>query len=294
MSIQPPTTAHRSSENDNDHGSNAPPDGWLAQARHLLVDLDGTLVRQNEAIAGAAELLAHFHDRYAIVSNNSTHTAQGLAERLRRLGLRVPAARIVLAGELAVRQMVQQHPGARVLLVASPALQRFAQAEGCTLVRTDADFVLLALDMHFSHARLATAANELLRGARLVATNADATHPGPQGRVVPETGALLAAVVAASGVQPWRVIGKPAPLLFEEGLRRLGAEPQRTVVVGDNPLTDAAGAERLGMRCLLVGHAPGAVAASVAGLLASEAGAPQYRLSESTSKVWRSVRTEVS
>jgi HAD superfamily hydrolase (TIGR01450 family) len=271
---------------------------WLAQARHLLVDLDGTLVRQQEAIDGAAELLAHFHDRYAIVSNNSTHTAEGLSLRLRRLGLRVPPGRIVLAGELAVLQMAQQHPTARVLMAASPALQRYARAQGCQLVQAEADFVLLALDMHFSHARLAIIANELLRGAKLVATNADATHPGPQGRVVPETGALLAAVVAASGMQPWRVIGKPAPLLFEEGLRRLGARPESTVVVGDNPLTDAEGAARLGMACLLVGHAPGAVALTVGGLLqpsplAPEA-APQYRLSESTSKVWRSVRTEVS
>jgi 4-nitrophenyl phosphatase len=273
---------------------------WLTQARHLLVDLDGTLVRQQEAIDGAAELLAHFHDRYAIVSNNSTHTAQGLALRLRRLGLRVPPGRIVLAGELAVRQLAQQHPGARVLLIGSQALQRFARAEGCDLVQANADFVLLALDMHFSHARLALAANELLRGARLMVTNADATHPGPQGRVVPETGALLAALVAASGVQPWRVIGKPAPLLFEEGLRRLGAEPETTVVIGDNPLTDAEGAARLGMACLLVGQAPGAVAPTVAGLfrpsspVASPEESPQYLLSESTSKVWRNVRTEVS
>lgn len=271
---------------------------WPTRARHLLVDLDGTLVRQQEAIDGAAALLAHFHDRYAIVSNNSTHTAQGLAKRLGRLGLRVPPGRIVLAGELAVRQLAQQHPGARVLLIGSPALQRFARAEGCDLVQESADFVLLALDMHFSHARLAVVANELLRGARLIATNADATHPGPQGRVVPETGALLAAVIAASGQQPWRVIGKPAPLLFEEGLRRLGAEPGSTVVVGDNPLTDAEGAARLGMACLLVGQAPGAVAPTVAGLFRPSAAAreetPQYRLSESTSKVWRSVRTEVS
>lgn len=301
------TPAHR----DGGSSSNiALADSALAQARHLLVDLDGTLVRQQEAIDGAAELLAHFHDRYAIVSNNSTHTAQGLALRLRRLGLRVPPGRIVLAGELAVRQLAQRHPGARVLLMASPALQRFAQSQGCRLVQADADFVLLALDMQFNHARLALVANELLRGARLVATNADATHPGPRGRVVPETGALLAAVTAASGVQPWRVIGKPAPLLFEEGLRRLGAVPQRTVVIGDNPLTDAEGAARLGMVCLLVGHAPGAVAPSVAGLLRGAApsapAAPtapgtalheeplQYRLSDSTSKVWRSVRTEVS
>jgi len=279
----------------------APANGeWLTQARHLLVDLDGTLVRQQEAIDGAAELLAHFHDRYAIVSNNSTHTAQGLALRLRRMGLRVPPGRIVLAGELAVRQLAQQHPGARVLLIGSPSLHRFARAEGCELVQANADFVLLALDMHFSHARLALAANELLRGARLMVTNADATHPGPQGRVVPETGALLAAVLAASGVQPWRTIGKPAPLLFEEGLRRLGAEPASTVVVGDNPLTDAEGAARLGMACLLVGQAPGAVAPTVAGLfrrsspVAAPEESPQYLLSESTSKVWRSVRTEVS
>jgi HAD superfamily hydrolase (TIGR01450 family) len=273
-------------------------DARLARARHLLVDLDGTLVRQQEPIAGAAELLAHFDGRYAIVSNNSTHTAPGLSQRLRRLGLRVPPERIVLAGELAVRQLAREHPGARVLLAASPALQRFARSLGCQQVQADADFVLLALDMHFSHARLALVVNELLRGARLVVSNADATHPGPQGRVVPETGALLAAVVAASGVQPWRVIGKPAPLLFEEGLRCLGARAEDTVVVGDNPLTDAEGAARLGMACVLVGQASGAVAPSVAGLLAepveTAAALSQYRLSDSTSKVWRSVRTEVS
>jgi len=282
------------------HKTPAVTDARLARARHLLVDLDGTLVRQQEAIAGAAELLKHFEGRYAIVSNNSTHTAPGLAQRLRRLGLRVPAERIVLAGELAVRQLVSEQPGARVMMVASPALQRYARSLGCDLVQSDADFVLLALDMQFSHARLALAVNELLRGAQLVASNADATHPGPHGRVVPETGALLAAVVAASGVRPLRVTGKPAPLLFEEGLRCLGARAEDTVVVGDNPLTDAEGAGRLGMACVLVGQAPGAVAPSVAGLFASSGPAQpveetaQYRLSESTSKVWRSVRTEVS
>lgn len=298
MSMNPPTPRTPAG-----HGSRGGvvTDARLARARHLLVDLDGTLVRQQEPIAGAAELLAHFDGRYAIVSNNSTHTAPGLAQRLRRLGLRVPPERIVLAGELAVRQLAREHPAARVLLAASPALQRLARSLGCQQVQAGADFVLLALDMHFSHARLALVVNELLRGARLIVSNVDATHPGPQDRVVPETGALLAAVVAASGVQPWRVIGKPAPLLFEEGLRCLGACAEDTVVVGDNPLTDAEGAARLGMACVLVGQASGAVARSVAGLFAAPvepieaAGAPsQYRLSDSTSKVWRSVRTEVS
>jgi hypothetical protein len=45
-----------------------------------------------------------------------------------------------------------------------------------------------------------------------------------------------------------------------------GRGAETTVVIGDNPLTDAEGAARLGMACLLVGQAPGAVAPTVAGL----------------------------
>lgn len=266
-----------------DGPSRALADARLARARHLLVDLDGTLVRQQELIAGAAELLAHFDGRYAIVSNNSTHTAPGLAQRLHGLGLAVSPDRIVLAGELAVRQLVREHPDARVLLVASSALQDFARLAGCTLVEADADFILLALDMDFSYARLALIANELRRGARLIVSNADSAHPGPQGSVVPETGALLAAVLTASGVKPWRVIGKPEPLLFEEGLRCMGARADDTVVVGDNALTDAEGAARLGMTCLLVGPAQGAVASSVAGLLAGAAEMPRAHRAHASS-----------
>ncbi|MEZ5664573.1 MAG: HAD-IIA family hydrolase [Burkholderiaceae bacterium] len=266
----------------------------LAQARHLLIDLDGTLIRQHEPIRGAAELLERFQDRFAIVSNNSTHTAASLSRRLRRQGLRVPPDRIVLAGELAVRQLARTEPDARVLAVTSPVIHRLARAHDCHLVQADADVVLLALDTHFNHARLALVANELRQGARLIVSNTDSTHPGANGHLVPETGALLAAVMAASGEQPWRVIGKPEPLLFEEAMRRLGASPGHTLVIGDNAQTDGIGAARLGLRCLLVGDSPTAVAPSVAGLLGLPESPDQYRLSDSTSNVRRSVLTEVS
>lgn len=265
----------------------------LAQARHLLIDLDGTLIREDEPLPGARELLAQFRDRYVIVSNNSTHTAEGVARRLSRMGLKVAPEHIVLAGELAVAHMRREHPHARILLAGSPALLRHAFSRGCELVKAEAEFVLLALDPFFNRARLALMANELRRGARLVVSNSDDNHPGPAGTVVPETGALMAALVSASGVQPWRVIGKPGPLLFEEGLRRLGAAPAGTLVIGDNPATDALGAAQLGMACLLVGSHPRAEAPTLAALL-REARPPQYRLSDSTSKVLRSVLTDLS
>lgn len=267
----------------------------LLQASHLIVDLDGTLIREDEPIDGAADLLARFRDRYVIVSNNSTHTARGVAQRLARLGLKVPRTRIVLAGEQTIAYMQREHPEARIYLSGSAALRRHALASGCELVRSGAEFVVLALDAHFNHRRLGCIVNALRDGARLVVSNVDATHPGPGGRLVPETGALLAAVTVASGVQPWRAIGKPGPLLLQEGLRRLGSRPEHTLVIGDNPDTDGLGAHRMGMPCVLVGHEPGA--SCLDGLLADAralAVQRQYRFEDSTSKVLRSVLTDLS
>ena len=230
----------------------------LSRTRHLLLDLDGTLILQDETVEGATELLSRFDGRFAIVSNNSTHTAASMALRLRRMGLRVPSARIVLAGETAVRLVCREFPGARVMLIGSQAIRRFALAQGCRLAETEVDVVLLALDMRFSYQRLSAIVHALQQGARLVVANGDLTHPGPNGTRVPETGSLLASVRAASGTDPLLVVGKPAPLLFEEGLRQLGAAPDDVVVLGDNPATDGDGAARLGLPCILVGPVGGA------------------------------------
>jgi HAD superfamily hydrolase (TIGR01509 family) len=63
-----------------------------------------------------------------------------------------------------------------------------------------------------------------------------------------------------------RVIGKPEPLMFEAALRRFGSTPERAVMIGDNPLTDGAGANRIGMASILVG--PLGHYASIADLVA--------------------------
>jgi 4-nitrophenyl phosphatase len=240
--------------------------GWW-RARHFLLDLDGTLVRQCIAVPGAAELLERVAGRYAVVSNNSTHTAAGLSRVLGRIGLRIPARRIVLAGEHTLHLMAQASPGARIRLVASAALRRRAYDLGCQLVEREPEIVVLARDESFTYAKLTAIVNELRGGARLVVANPDLSHPAHGGGLVPETGALMHAVVACSGVQPEQVIGKPGDMLFREGLRRLQARAPDTLMIGDNPCTDALGATRIGMRCVLVGPASQAHAASLAALL---------------------------
>jgi HAD superfamily hydrolase (TIGR01450 family) len=242
---------------------------WTAERPAVILDLDGTLMREEEPMDGAAEMLRAYHDRYVIVSNNSTHTAVQLARRLRRAGLAVEPDRLVLAGELTIRYLRSRHPRARVLLCASAGLKRYAAQSGCQLVEEDADIVALALDKRFSYAQLERITQALARGAQFVVSNADANHPGPGARLVPQTGALMQAVMVASGCSPAHVVGKPGLAMFEEGLRRLGRPREEVVVIGDNPGTDALGAVRAGLRYLLVGDGDHADAATLAELMQS-------------------------
>ncbi|MCC6532448.1 MAG: HAD-IIA family hydrolase [Burkholderiales bacterium] len=223
-----------------------------ASIEACVIDLDGTLTVGEGLTRGAAELLAATRGAFVVLSNNSSHSPAGLADELARLGLRVAAERIVLAGAETVRLLAAEQPGARVMLIASPVLERLATHAGLVSIDEQPDFVVLARDERFSYERLARAANALRRGAQLIAANADLTHPGPDGTIVPETGALFAALRACCPDIACRVIGKPEPCLFMQALRILGTRPERTLVIGDNPATDGLGAKRSGMPFLRV------------------------------------------
>ncbi len=216
-------------------------------ARAFLVDLDGTLIHGRTLLPGALDLLHWVRNRFAVVSNDAEHTPRQMALMLQRLGVDVPESRIVLAGATTIDLLASEQPRARVLLLASAALQRYAVRAGLRLADETPDVVVIARDRRFSFARLAKAANAVRGGAALVATNPDRSHPGPGGTVVPETGALLSAVLSCVGPVPHRVIGKPEPALFLAGLARLGADAANAVVIGDNPETDGLGAKRLGI-----------------------------------------------
>lgn len=245
----------------------ASPTSWITQTKGLILDLDGTLISGHEVLPGARELLERWHERYIVVSNNSTHTAQSLAQQLQAQGLPISASHLVLAGEQALRYIAQHYPRHTLLLCASTALHSLATELGMKLVTRDADMVLLTRDRQFSYETLQLLVEELSHGATLMVSNADLTHPGPEGLPTPETGALLQAVQACLPHIQARILGKPQSMLFEEGLKRLGLPLNEVTVIGDNAATDALGAVRLGLGYLLVGGSPHADAPNVGALL---------------------------
>lgn len=227
-------------------------------ARGFLVDLDGTLICGGAPLPWARNLVERLHGRFVVLSNDAEHTPHQLSRRLRALRLPVAADRIVLAGTAALDLVAAERPGARVLLLGSRSLQRYASRQGLRIVAespdTVIDTVILARDRHFTYRKLTAAVNAIRGGAELIVTNPDRTHPGADGRVVPETGALLGAVLACTGPVKYRIVGKPEATLFQKGLAMLGTSVEETVMIGDNSETDGIGAARAGMRYLDVGR----------------------------------------
>lgn len=213
-----------------------------------LVDLDGTLIKGNQILPDTHWLLEAIAGRYVILSNNAEHTPVQLSRLLGSMGLAVPPDRIILAGTCAIDRIADTLPGAALMVVGSRALKFYARASGLRTGVLNPDVVLIGRDRQFTYEKLAAAAAALSGGARLFVAAPDLNHPGADGKPVPETGALAAAVIACSGTTEYTVIGKPEPVLFDIACQRLGVEFADAIMIGDNPQTDGLGASRLGMR----------------------------------------------
>lgn len=223
----------------------------IHSARGVFLDWDGCLAVDNKILPSTRALLSQCASRVVIISNNSTMLPEDFARILERGGVSVPSHNIVLAGAQAVRGLASRRR--RILMYGSARMKAFALSLGLTLERECADTVLLMRDPRFNYAKLLRAANALHKGARLVVANADRTHPAPGNRLVPETGALLAALrTCVPHVEP-EIVGKPSPLLFMMACEILGITPDEAVMIGDNPETDGDGAAALGIASIMIG-----------------------------------------
>jgi HAD superfamily hydrolase (TIGR01450 family) len=212
-----------------------------------VLDLDGVIWLAERAIAGAADAVARLWaagEEVAFVTNNSAVPRADVEAKLRRFSIDPRDG--VVTSAMAASALIQ--PGERVLVCAGPGARQEAEARGATVVRDgDADVVLVGFHRDFDYERMRAASVAVMRGARLVATNDDATYPTPDGPI-PGGGAILASIVRATGADPI-VAGKPYAPMVDLVRERVGPEG---IAVGDRPDTDGRFAVALGFRFGLV------------------------------------------
>jgi len=212
-----------------------------------ILDLDGVVWRGDQPIAGSAEAIARLRasgEDVGFVTNFSYSPVETVEAKLAGFGIEARGA--VSTSAQAAAGLLE--PGERALLVAGPGVRQALEQRGVEVVADgDADAVVVGWHPEFTYDRMAAAMRAVGHGARLVATNDDATLPTPDG-ALPGGGAILASIERATGVTAV-VAGKPYPPSVEALWARYGREG---TMVGDRPDTDGRFAVALGYRWALV------------------------------------------
>jgi NagD protein len=218
-----------------------------------LMDMDGVLVHEEQAIPGADRFVAALRDRgapFLVLTNNSIYTQRDLSARLRASGLEVPEKSIWTSALATARFLADQRPGGSAFVIGESGLTTALHDVGYVLSERGPDYVVLGETRTYSFERITQAIRLISAGARFIATNPDnigATPAGP----LPATGSVAALISRATGVQPY-FVGKPNPLMMRSALNAIDAHSETTAMVGDRMDTDVVAGLEAGLETILV------------------------------------------
>lgn len=223
----------------------------------LAFDLDGTLYFGNEVVDGAPETLAELEKsglRMVFFTNNSAKTVRQIETKLRSLGFNANEQNTYTASYACSRYLEQKRYGA-VYLIGSDDFGNDLVSRGIQIVDPErAEAVVVGLDFRLSYERIAGALHAIRNGAELVVANLDASYPVEDGRRLPGCGAMVGAVVGASGHEPDFIAGKPNTYMLELICSDLGIGPTEICVIGDSVESDIEMAKRYRCRGILYDH----------------------------------------
>jgi NagD protein len=223
------------------------------EIKSWLMDMDGVLVHEEQALPGAQEFLGRLRELerpFLVLTNNSIYTRRDLAARLRASGLEVPEESIWTSALATARFLEDQRPNGTAFAIGEAGLTTALYQAGYTLTDRDPEYVVLGETRTYSFERITQAIRLIGRGAKLIATNPDPTGPAPGGPL-PATGSVAALISRATGADPY-FVGKPNPLMMRSALNAIEAHSETTAMIGDRMDTDIVAGLEAGLETILV------------------------------------------
>lgn len=223
----------------------------------IIFDLDGTLVRGDDPVPGAATAVQELRRRgirIAYCTQDSINPPALVAEKLDRLGFTAAPADVVSAGWVAAAHIAERYRHDPVFMIGAPELRRFLFDNGINLVPAAdakaARVVFVARDPDFSAEHFTAACQAIWNGADFFGSGYDRILP-LAGRHAPGVGAVIKAIEHVTGRRAY-ILGKPSLELAQSALRRLRAEPREAIVVGDQVDSDIRMGKSAGCHTVLV------------------------------------------
>lgn len=219
----------------------------------FLFDLDGVIYLGREPLPGARETLSRLRSdgkKIRFLTNDPRPTRAQIVRRLADMGIEARLEEVVTSGWATASYLREKGIGS-VYVLGSRGLASEIGALGVEVVdEGPCEAVVVGSDEHVSYSHLRRASQLIFNGSKFVATNADASFPSPKGPL-PGTGAIVEAIKVVTGEEPI-IVGKPYSPMFDMAFMGLAVTRDRTVMLGDTPASDIAGAHNAGITGVMV------------------------------------------
>lgn len=231
-----------------------PDNGKLSGVQCFLLDMDGTFYLGDRLLEGALrfiDLLRAQKKEFLFLTNNSSKQGRQYAEKITRLGLPLPEELVLTSGEATAVYLKDHHPGAKLFLMGTPPLEEEFRQHGFELVQDKPDFIVLGFDQTLTYQKLWKLCDLVRERIPYIATHADFNCPTETGWM-PDVGAMIAFVKAATGREPDLVVGKPNRMIVEAAASKMGLRVDQLGMIGDRLYTDIALGSSSGITTVLV------------------------------------------
>lgn len=226
----------------------------------LLLDLDGTLYVDNQALPGATATLAQLRQDYtlAFITNTTTQNARSLMAKLTHMGIQVAADELFTPVQAALQYLTQwqtEHQSKpRVWpLVHTELLEDFSAFTNNAgeFDEYTPDVVVLGdIGERWNLALINKLFQCVHQGSQLVALHKNRYWQTADG-LKADIGFFVAGLEYVSG-QAAIIMGKPSPQFFQQALARFNCTSDECFMVGDDIDSDIGGAQVVGIRGVLV------------------------------------------
>jgi HAD superfamily hydrolase (TIGR01450 family) len=230
-----------------------PPDK-LSLARGFLLDMDGTFYLGDHLIEGALRFIDTLRVQgkdFLFLTNNSSQHRRQYADKITRLGLPLAEEKVLTSGEATALFLQEHHPRARIYVTGTPALEAEFCSQGFRLDGQSPDLVVLGFDTTLTYQKLWKLCDFVRAGLPYIATHPDINCPTESGPM-PDIGAVIAFVKAATAREPDLVVGKPNRLIAEAAALKLNLPLSSLAMIGDRLYTDIALGKTSGVTTVLV------------------------------------------
>jgi len=230
----------------------------------IILDIKGVLYDETERgkqpRLGAVEFIEYLNKHsipYILATNATSEMPGDMVVDLNNLGFEISLDKVTSCVELSASYLKSKGLDSILLISDNKRLQDFYSGSGLDVVdyksNIGVDAVVAALDRNLEQRTLNRAIYEIENGAPLIALHRNMTRVDAKGREQPNVGQLVQGLEQVTGYQDTITIGKPSEKFYEEAMKKLPSqELSVTLAVGDDPVADLSGANKLGMHTAFV------------------------------------------